>query len=104
MKKLPDSFAIHCPTEDLAKKVIQCLHDLKYKWASGEEYSPEETYWSVFEKETCYSDRGTYFSRDQLEGFFTIINGEKFLKKYAPFNYNLLRLKKSKRIKLNFTL
>lgn len=101
--KIPDNLVVHCPTENVARKVLECLNNLGYTWWTGEKYSPNCTHWEIHENRTCYYiKRGVY---GPIKDFITfpIVHGEEFLRKYATTN-STLKLKKLERIKLKFTL
>lgn len=47
------NLAIHCDSEEKAKKLLKAFDKAGYRWASGYSYA-EYTYWTTYEEETCY--------------------------------------------------
>lgn len=103
--RISNNLIVHCPTEEVAKKVLKCFHDLGCIWRGGSSCSQSDTHWDTFMWDTCYCHaRGRIYieSIRNLRGC-QMITGEDFLKQCAPTN-NMLKLKKLDRIKLKFTL
>ena len=71
---------VHCPTEELAVKVLAIAHGLGMKWSSGASYI-SETNWELYLSKTCYSlEGGGYCSKKFYErNSVPIITAETFL-------------------------
>ena len=76
--KIDENTVVHCPTEELANKVLAIAYSLGYKWRSGDSYLLMNN-WNDYKSETCYllSD-GTF---DNTEYFIdsNIISAEEFI-------------------------
>ena len=44
---------IHCPTEELAVKVLQIAHERGYKWSDKVSYL-DNSEWECYKENTCY--------------------------------------------------
>lgn len=78
---LKDKEAIHCPTKELAEKVLKVLHEDGYEYIDGESLS--KTYWEEYREEMCYTNN-VYFSPRSFyldEEGYTIIPAEEFLER-----------------------
>lgn len=51
--------AIHCDTEEKAKKLLKVFDKLGHCWASGDSYI-KYTDWKIYKDETCYTNDGCY--------------------------------------------
>ena len=47
------NFAVHCDSEEKAKKLLKAFDEAGYRWASGYSYT-EYTCWTTYKEETCY--------------------------------------------------
>ena len=77
---LRDNQAVHCPTEELANKVIEKLYSQGKKWGSGK----KETGYEIYRSKTCYSigDNNIYYGDlyyYQFDCRSEIISAKKFL-------------------------
>lgn len=52
------ALAIHCNTEEKAKKLVKAFNKAGRRWASGEPYI--NTAWEIYKDETCYTNDGCY--------------------------------------------
>lgn len=57
--KSKDKLAIHCDTEEKAKKLLKAFDKAGYHWANGNSYI-EDICWEPYEEETCYSNDGGF--------------------------------------------
>jgi len=71
---------VHCPTEELAVKVLYMAHGLGMEWSSGASYK-SENYWNDEKERTCYMiSEGTYCCKKFYErNSVPIITAETFL-------------------------
>ncbi len=53
------NFAIHCDTEEKAKKLLKEFDKAGYHWRTGERYIAY-TNWGRHKEKTCYSDDGCF--------------------------------------------
>ena len=53
LKDFSGMYAMHCDTEEKAKKFLEFLHRCGKGWRGGESYL-EETNWETYRKDTCY--------------------------------------------------
>lgn len=53
------NFAIHCDTEEKAKKLLKEFDKAGYHWRTGERYIAY-TNWERHKEKTCYSDDGCF--------------------------------------------
>lgn len=107
---ISDNLVVHCPTEDITRKVLKCFHDLGYIWRDGSSCFEGENYWKTYRYNTCFTPfRGRIGCIDlrNLRGY-KIMSGEYFVNNYSVTrtedNSNTIKLKKLYRIKLKFTL
>ena len=54
-----DKLAIHCDTEEKAKKLLKTFDKAGYHWANGNSYI-EDIHWEIYEEETCYNNDGGF--------------------------------------------
>lgn len=59
--------AIHCDTEEKAKKLLAEFDKMGKCWHSGDSYLTE-TYWNIYIIKTCYSNRGEFAVKYWCEG------------------------------------
>lgn len=80
--KLAENTVVHCPTEELANKVLKIAHDNGYKWCTGSSYISSNNCWEPYKENTCYDIvRGEYSCKEYcLSTHYTIISAEQFLK------------------------
>lgn len=57
--KSKDKLAIHCDTEEKAKKLLKAFDKAGHRWTSGDSYI-KGTNWEVYRKKTCYSNDGCF--------------------------------------------
>ena len=92
MKKfeLTEKTAIHCPTEELANKVLEIGDKLGYRWSSTTSFLKNNHY-NCYGKDTCYSlitgeyCNFYYFKNEN----YTIIPAEDFIKQYGSNKKNI---------------
>lgn len=79
--KLTENTAVHCPTEELANKVLKVAHDNGYKWITGYSYISKNI-WNCHKENTCYNIvNGSYADTHfYLDNNYTIMSAEQFLK------------------------
>lgn len=53
LKGIDTNTVVHCPTEGLAKQVLQIAHDAGYQWNNGESYLLLKN-WTPYGEHTCY--------------------------------------------------
>ena len=56
-----NNIAVCCNTKEQAIDFCKKMHERGLKWCMGQSYL-KTTYWETYEKETCYTGRGTYSS------------------------------------------
>lgn len=92
MKKfeLTEKTAIHCPTEELADKVLNIADKMGYKWCSGYSLLDHNCY-KQYKEKTCYRlVKGEYCNFDYFKNKnYTIIPAEDFIKQYGSNNKNI---------------
>ena len=92
MKKfeLTENTAIHCPTEELANKVLKIGDKLGYKWCSGYSLLHHNRY-KQYKEKTCYRlEKGEYCNFDYFKNKnYTIITAEDFIKQYGSNKKNI---------------
>ena len=92
MKKieLTERTAIHCPTEELANKVLGIADKMGYKWANTLSLLDHNNYHKYKEK-TCYRIvKGEYCYLEYFEQEnYTIITAEDFIKQYGSNKKNI---------------
>ena len=78
--KLVENTVVHCPTEELANKILKIAHDNGYKWCSGYSYISRNN-WEHYKENTCYNIvKGTYCDKEySLDRHYTIISAKQFL-------------------------
>lgn len=54
-----DTLAIHCDTEEKAKKLLKAFDKLGHRWSTGVRYTTF-TSWEIYKEETCYTNDGCY--------------------------------------------
>ena len=54
-----DTLAIHCDTEEKAKKLLKVFDNLGHRWTTGVRYTMF-TSWEIYKEETCYTNDGCY--------------------------------------------
>lgn len=52
-----EKIAIHCKTQEQAKELLSLLQERGFKWTTGETLGIE-TFWSFYDKITCYDVYG----------------------------------------------
>ena len=78
--KISDNTCIHCPTLELAKRVLNIFHQLGLRWSSGTQYITQ-TNWDSYKENTVYRPvKGEYSDLEfaQTE-CYKIINAEEFI-------------------------
>lgn len=77
LENLSKGHAIHCPTEELAIKVLTIAHEHGFKWCNGLSFLNNIQY----DENLCYNIKdGTCSSYDwSLKVCYTIISAEKFI-------------------------
>lgn len=104
---------IHCPTEELAKQVIEIAFELGIKWCS---WPSIYTNWGSYKEKTCYS-LGAY-TKDLLSygnttcdaySSFEKVPAQEFISWYNRFKRSStevpsIKLIKKSKLKLNFKL
>lgn len=61
--------AIHCDTQTKADLLCQKLHELGYKWQSGESYITKDI-WFTYKEKTCYNiHKGIYCEISYFEKY-----------------------------------
>lgn len=50
-----DKLAIHCDTEEKAKKLLEAFDKASHRWVNEDRYI-EDICWEIYEEETCYSN------------------------------------------------
>lgn len=55
-----DILAIHCRTEEQAKKLLDAFNKMGKKWASGNSYDKDATNWNFAKENMCYFNTGTW--------------------------------------------
>lgn len=92
MKKfeLTEKTAIHCPTEELANKVLYISHKNGYRWNSYHSFLKYNN-WNFCKENTCYDLINGEFGEKQfyINGGFTIIPAEDFIKQYGSNKKNI---------------
>lgn len=80
LKGIDENTVVHCPTEGLAKQVLQIAHDAGYRWYYGESYE-RRTNWECHEERSCYHIKvgryctlGYYKDKD-----YTILPAKEFI-------------------------
>ena len=73
---------IHCPTEELAIKVLKIAHDKGYTWSSKRLYINEANWYTCKEKSYYCLNRGYLGHTDHNIYKYTIIEAEEFLKQH----------------------
>lgn len=100
-----DNLVVHCPTEDIARKVLKCFNDLGCMWRDGSSCFEGENYWKIYRYDTCFihfRGRISCIALRDLRGS-KMTSGEDFVNNYSVTS-NILKLSKLNRIKLKFTL
>ena len=67
-----EKLAIHCDTEEKAKKLLKVFDKVCRCWANGESYA-KYTNWEIYEEATCYSNNGYYGRIGYFKEFYNII-------------------------------
>ena len=82
--KISENTGIHCPTLQLAKKVLDIFNDLGLKWCTNVSYI-KCTNWDNYENNTVYYPTAGTFSSLQFaqEEGYKIISAEKFIASHA---------------------
>jgi len=71
-----DKLAIHCNTEEKAKKLLGAFDKAGHRWVTGDCYIAD-TAWGIYEEETCYNNTGCYGSTNYFkECHYTIFEFE----------------------------
>lgn len=78
--KLTENTVVHCPTEELANKVLKVAHDNGYKWCSGYSYILKNS-WEHYKENTCYNivEGMSCYKEYYLRNHFSVISAEQFL-------------------------
>lgn len=79
--KLEKNTVVHCPTEELANKVLKIAHDSGYEWSNTHSYI-DCNFWDVYKKDTSYNIfGGAYSYLDYYKEIgYKIISAQQFLK------------------------
>lgn len=72
--KIDNNTVVHCPTEELANKVLAIADKLGYKWFDGGSFLDNNS-WYLLKEETCYN-----FKKGMLVAVYS----------YKKNNYNLI--------------
>lgn len=86
MKTLLDKkTAIHCPTKELAEKVLKVLHEDGYVWQSRDSLLNKSN-WEEYRSETVYLTENSWINYGMKTGYtrdmnYTIIPAEEFLER-----------------------
>ena len=59
--------AIHCNTEEEAKKLLKAFDKLGKKWSVGKSYL-EQNLWSIYNRKTCYNNENKFCHYDFYKG------------------------------------
>lgn len=88
---------VHCPTEELAQKVLAKADKLGYKWYCGESFL-DKTYWDCFKENTVYCIYDGFVSEKEhvKRDGIKIISAEEFLAE----DFNAERNNKAMEIKV----
>lgn len=105
---------IKCPTEELAKQVIEIAYEVGLSWKGRE--PREETNWNTYKENTCYSLGTTYrneitFANTTSDSYssFEKVPAQEFISWYNRFKRGStevpsIKLIKKSKLKLNFKL
>lgn len=79
--KLAENTVVHCPTEELANKVLKIAHDNGHKWVTGHSYITGNN-WDSYKEVTCYTiTKGSFADMGYfLDKSYAVISAEQFLK------------------------
>lgn len=61
-----DILAIHCSTEEQAKKLLDAFNKMGKKWANGDLYDKGFLNWDFCKQNTCYFNNGTWGSTSEV--------------------------------------
>lgn len=83
---LGDKDVIWCPTEELAKQVLEIANKLGYEWRDKTSFI-ENSNWSVYKQETCYYiSEGMFASKQRaILDECNIISAEEFINFYKEY-------------------
>lgn len=56
--RIKANLAIHCDTEEKAKKLLEAFDKAGHRWKSGGSY--KDIAWEIYKEETCYSNDRSY--------------------------------------------
>ena len=81
----PNKTVVHCPTQELAQKVLRIADSEGYKWSDGDSYL-DVSNWGTFKDATCYSfSKGVFLTRSTYSNSgFTILPAEEFIRLNTP--------------------
>lgn len=78
--KISKNTVVHCPTEELANKVLAIGEVCGRTWSSGDKYS-DKNLWGRYKKESCYNlNTGVFANVDfYTQQGYNIISAEEFI-------------------------
>ena len=82
-KYISSNVGIHCPTKEMATKVLAIGKTLDFRWLTGEQYTDIDMY-SVYEDKTCYflSDGQFGHVERSKQRLYTTYSGDDFINAY----------------------
>lgn len=82
--KISENTCIHCPTFELAKKVLSIFHQLGLKWCSGEYYTLDHS-WNIFKEDSTYHPFDGKLSslESAQQNNYKIISAEEFISSHT---------------------
>lgn len=80
----PEKTVVHCPTEELARKVLAIAHEAGLEWDSRCSYA--DIAWKYYKEHTCYHfQEGAYGSLGYYKSEnFTILSDTEFIRLNTP--------------------
>lgn len=98
--KIGGNEVVHCPTEELANKVLKITHECGYSWGIGQPFTHNNR-WFANESNTCYdlimggyNDIRTYINYN-----YKIVPAEEFLRRHEQMSVESHLKAKIKRLK-----
>lgn len=76
----PDRGVVHCPTRELAHKVLKIASSRGYEWGDGVSYLEKDN-WDIYGRDTTYSLRGGFVGNlySESKRGCVIVSAEQFL-------------------------
>ena len=96
--KIDANTVVHCPTKELAKKVLKIAHNLGYKWCDGVSYMHVPNQNGYKTNTVYFLHKGTYADKEfALEHKYKVISAEEFINLHNMETRNIsLTLEKAK--------